>query len=494
MAEWTRDERYQKYEDVDQQTLDDLSAKVNESKYRQTFHLQPKTGLLNDPNGLIYYDGTYYISHQWFPLGPVHGLKYWYTYTSKDLVHFEDVGTSLKPDTKDDSHGVYSGSAFEYNNHMYYMYTANHRDEDWNRISTQHIAKINAEGEVEKFPKAVIAEPPFGYTQHFRDPKVFSKDGVYYAVIGAQNEQGQGRVIQYRSTDIVNWEFQGEVHTNLDSFGYMWECPDYFNLDGYDMLLFCPQGIDEEGERFKNIYQSGYIMGQYDIDNLTMNHGDFFELDHGFDFYAPQTFIDEYGQRVLIGWMGLPEINYPSDVDGWAHCLTIPRVLSIEAGNLKQRPVKSLEQLRTNKETALGYANKFTRQLYPYEGRQYELIINILENDSTEVYFEVRTSKTQTTLITYNKKEQKLTLDRSESGLLPDPVDSTTRTTYLDTPLTQLQLFIDTSSVEIFCNDGERVMTSRIFTDDEATGIKTSTESGQVYLKFTKYDLKDEEV
>lgn len=252
MAEWTRDERYQKYEDVDQQTLDDLSAKVNESKYRQTFHLQPKTGLLNDPNGLIYYDGTYYISHQWFPLGPVHGLKYWYTYTSKDLVHFEDVGTSLKPDTKDDSHGVYSGSAFEYNNHMYYMYTANHRDEDWNRISTQHIAKINAEGEVEKFPKAVIAEPPFGYTQHFRDPKVFSKDGVYYAVIGAQNEQGQGRVIQYRSTDIVNWEFQGEVHTNLDSFGYMWECPDYFNLDGYDMLLFCPQGIDEEGERFKN--------------------------------------------------------------------------------------------------------------------------------------------------------------------------------------------------------------------------------------------------
>lgn len=97
-------------------------------------------------------------------------------------------------------------------------------------------------------------------------------------------------------------------------------------------------------------------------------------------------------------------------------------------------------------------------------------------------------------LITYNKKEQKLTLDRSESGLLPDPVDNTTRTTYLDTPLTQLQLFIDTSSVEIFCNDGERVMTSRIFTDDEATGIKTSTESGQVYLKFTKYDLKDEEV
>ena len=122
--------------------------------------------------------------------------------------------------------------------------------------------------EVEKFPKAVIAEPPFGYTQHFRDPKVFSKDGVYYAVIGAQNEQGQGRVIQYRSTDIVNWEFQGEVHTNLDSFGYMWECPDFFQLDGQDILLFSPQGVDPQAYAFNNLYQSGYLLGEVDWKNL----------------------------------------------------------------------------------------------------------------------------------------------------------------------------------------------------------------------------------
>ncbi|SCT43699.1 sucrose-6-phosphate hydrolase [Staphylococcus caeli] len=490
MAQWTNEARYQKYEDVDQSTLDALTEKVNQSEYRQTFHIQPTTGLLNDPNGLIYFNGTYYISHQWFPLGPVHGLKYWYTYTSKDLVHFDAVGPTLKPDTKDDSHGVYSGSAFEYHGHLYYMYTANHRDEDWNRISTQHIAKVSKDGEITKFPKPVIGAPPFGYTQHFRDPKVYVKDDVYYAFIAAQNIDKQGRILQYRSTDIVNWEFQGEVKTNLDDFGFMWECPDYFNLNGYDVLLFCPQGIEAEEERFKNIYQSGYIMGQYDINQMTMNHADFHELDYGFDFYAPQTFLDEHGQRILIGWMGLPEVDYPSDVDGWAHCLTIPRVLTIEEGNLRQRPIKALEQLRTNKETALGYANKFTKQLHPYEGKQYELIIDILDNEATELYFEVRTSKTETTLITYNTKEQKVTFDRSENSQLPTPVEGTTRTTYLDTPLTQLQMFIDTSSIEIFCNNGERVMTSRIFTDASATGIKTSTESGQVYLRFTKYDLK----
>ena len=494
MSEWTKEQRYQKYEDVDQQTIEKLTEQVNQSEYRQTFHIQPQIGLLNDPNGLIYFKGNYYVSHQWFPLGPVHGLKYWYTYQSKDLVDFKAIGPTIKPDTKDDSHGVYSGSAFEYHDHLYYMYTANHRDSEWNRISTQHIAKMSKDGSVNKFTKAVISAPPSGYTQHFRDPKVHVQDGVYYAMIAAQNIKKQGRILQYRSTDIVNWEFQGEVQTSLDDFGYMWECPDYFNLDGYDMLLFCPQGIDSEGERFKNIYQSGYIMGQYDINNLTMNHADFHELDYGFDFYAPQTFLDENGQRILIGWMGLPDINYPTDADGWAHCLTIPRVLTIESGNLKQRPIKALEKLRTNEETALGYANKFTRQLHPYEGKQFELIIDILENEATEVYFEVRTSKTESTLITYNKREQKLTLDRSESGQLPEPVEGTTRSTYLDTPLSKLQLFVDTSSVEIFCNDGERVMTTRIFTDENATGIKTSTESGQTYLKFTKYDLKGDTI
>ncbi|MBU5909282.1 sucrose-6-phosphate hydrolase, partial [Vibrio cholerae O1] len=111
-----------------------------------------------------------------------------------------------------------------------------------------------------------------------------------------------------------------------------------------------------------------YILGKFDIEKLTYEHENFVELDNGFDFYAPQTFLDEKGRRVLIGWMGLPEIEYPTDNEGWAHCLTIPRVLNVENGQLKQRPYPALEKLRHNKETALGYANKFTRKLHPYEG------------------------------------------------------------------------------------------------------------------------------
>ncbi|WP_154838379.1 sucrose-6-phosphate hydrolase [Staphylococcus sp. Marseille-Q1834] len=494
MAEWSREERYRRLEDVESTQLEDLKHQVASSKYRQTFHIQPETGLLNDPNGLIYLDGKYYISHQWFPLGAVHGLKYWFNYTSNDLVTFEPQGPVLKPDTVYDSHGVYSGSAFEHEGQLYYMYTGNHRDEHWERYASQMIAKVDKDGTVHKFEKPVIAHQPEGYTSHFRDPKVFEHDGEFYAIIGVQNNNELGRFLLYRTVErqLEHWEFVGELHTSLEDFGYMWECPDYFKLDGEDVILFSPQGLDAKGDKFRNIYQSGYMIGELDFDSLSFEHNEFIELDNGFDFYAPQTFVDEHGKRILIGWMGLPEINYPTDSEGWAHCLTIPRELSVEEGKLRQRPHQALEKLRTNKETALGYADKFSRMLHPYEGTHYELNIEILENEASEIYFELRTSKKCSTLITYNTREQKITLDRSESGLLPDNVTDMTRSTILDTPLTNLQIFVDTSSVEIFCNDGERVLTSRIFPDEAATGIKTSTMSGQVYLQFTKYELKGE--
>ncbi|MNO00328.1 Sucrose-6-phosphate hydrolase [compost metagenome] len=66
-----------------------------------------------------------------------------------------------------------------------------------------------------------------------------------------------------------------------------------------------------------------------DLRQRLMIHGGFDELDRGFDFYAPQTMASSDGRRILIGWMGLPDIEYPTDRNGWAHCLTLPRELSL---------------------------------------------------------------------------------------------------------------------------------------------------------------------
>ena len=93
--EWTKEQRYRKMDDVAEQEIQELVNLVNQCQWRQTFHIQTVTGLLNDPNGFSYFNGEYHLFYQWFPLGPVHGLKYWYHTKSKDLVHWENVGIAI---------------------------------------------------------------------------------------------------------------------------------------------------------------------------------------------------------------------------------------------------------------------------------------------------------------------------------------------------------------------------------------------------------------
>ena len=106
----------------------------------------------------------------------------------------------------------------------------------------------------------------------------------------------------------------------------MWECPDYVEQDGKKFLSVSPQGLKREEFRFQNIYQSGYFPVKEDG---SVDERDFREWDMGFDFYAPQTFTDNSGRRLLIGWMGMPdaEEEYTNKTidEGWQLCLTVPR-------------------------------------------------------------------------------------------------------------------------------------------------------------------------
>ncbi|MBA8765014.1 sucrose-6-phosphate hydrolase [Staphylococcus coagulans] len=491
MEQWSREMRYRKYEEVDEKEMLALQEKVKSSPYRQFFHIQPPTGLLSHPSGLIFFNGQYYIAHQWFPLGPVDGLKYWRQLTSDNLVTFKDKGMILRPDQTYDRHGVHSGSAFSFQSSLYYMYTANHRDENWALKSSQVIAKVQDDGTVQKLSPPAISTPPEGYTQQFSDPKVFEKGEQLHAVIGAQREDLTGCLLMYVANQPEGpWHFKGEIKTQLQNFGHMWTSPDYFQIHGKDILLFCPEGV--ESDQYQNTHLSGYIVGTLDFETLVFEHGEFQELDAGFDFYAPQTMEDEAGRRVLIGWMGLPDVDYPTDDDGWAHCLTLPRTLTIENQVLKQKPHMHLRKLRSNEESALGYANKFIKQLHPYEGVQYELVVDILENESSAFELQLRASSHESTVIRYETATKEVVLERFDSGALPFPVEGTSRSTRLNSELKQLRIFVDTSSIEIFCNEGERVLTSRIFPKTTSNKIKVVTDSGQVYLKMTKYDIATE--
>ncbi|NRD77932.1 sucrose-6-phosphate hydrolase [Bacillus sp. BRMEA1] len=487
---WTTEQRYRRIEDARPDEVTQLKEKVKACKWRQTFHIQPETGLLNDPNGFSYYNGEYHLFYQWFPLGPVHGLKYWYHTKSKDLVHWENVGVGIEPSSYFDSHGAYSGSAIEHEGKLYLLYTGNTRDENWLRHPYQCLAIMNEQNEIQKLEHPVIASIPNGYTDHYRDPKVWKEGSLFYAVIGAQRESKDGCAVLYRSSDLLNWQFQGELSTNLKDFGYMWECPDYFELDEQGVLLFCPQGIMPKEDNFHNIYQSGYILGnKLDVNNLSMPHGSFHELDKGFDFYAPQTIQAPDGRRILVGWMGLPDIEYPTDNSGWAHCLTLPRELSIRNGKLIQQPVKELESLRGEQQNVEDLLNHDKKVYDAFSGTAFEMICHFENYDAEEFGIEFRAGEIEKTIIKYDAAERKVVLDRTLSGESVAEDYGTVRKGYLKAQKIKFHMYVDTSSVEIFVNDGEEVFTSRIFPNSDSQDIRFFS-NGKTRFNATKWDYQ----
>ena len=308
-------------------------------------------------------------------------------------------------------------------------------------------------------------------------------------MLGAATSEDYGRVLVFAGNAPDAFEYRGELTTQLDQFGFMWEAPDHFELDGHHVLMFCPQGLDKYKNSYWNIYQSGYIIGEMDYDSLTMDHGPFHELDHGFDFYAPQTTLNGNGTRLMLGWMGMKETGYPTD-GAWSHCLTLPRELSIERGKLRQKPAAALKNLRESEMTAEGYFDHRPKKMRDFYGDSYELVLEMLENDATRIHIDLRVSRREQTSLIYDTATRTLILDTAFSGEMPENVDGTDRKVSLESPLSKLHIFVDASSIEVFANDGEAAMTARIFPSEKATGMEVSTEIGSCHVKMTRYSLK----
>ena len=176
-------------------------------------------------------------------------------------------------------------------------------------------------------------------------------------VQGARDIDSHGLILMFHSKDLSHWEYFDRI-VPKEPFGYMWECPDLFELDGQMMLITCPQGVEPKGIDYQNVHQCTAVKMDYDFENKSYeicDNSEFQQLDRGFDFYAPQTFEDEKGRRILIGWMGIPDADYtnPTVEHGWQHALTIPRELHIKDGRIIQQPIKEMEQMRKGELTVV---------------------------------------------------------------------------------------------------------------------------------------------
>lgn len=434
---------------------------VNRDKWRNKYHIMAPIGWINDPNGLCEFNGQYHCYYQYSPLSPMGGEKFWGHAMSKDLVNWEDKGVALYPDIKEDKDGVYSGSAFVKDDTIYFFYTGNVKhpgDHDYILTGREHnvILVISKDGINFSEKKVLLRNEDFpdNMSLHVRDPKVWEENGVYYMVIGARTKDDKGCVLLYKSSDLYNWEFVSIPAGELDNMGYMWECPDTFKLNDKDVLLFSPQGMKAEGYKYNNVYQCGYVVGEFINDKKSFNHGEFTEIDRGFDFYAPQTFKDSKGRRIVIGWMGVPDAvdhKNPTIDNFWQHQLTIPRELVLKNNKIYQIPVVELEALRKGDSVKNEISLNENPILRIFESNTFELKIDFEKSTEFEVEFR------ENCKLSFNKKVFKLELGKAGYG-------RDMRAVEIDT-LKSLRIFSDNSSLEIFINDGEEVFSTRIYND-----------------------------
>ena len=443
-------------------------ANVEADPHRQQFHLQPPVGWLNDPNGLCVYGGQYHAFFQYGPFDVTGGVKHWGHAASKDLLHWEPLPVMLYPDEPFDCHGVYSGSALIEGTEMYLYYTGNVKhpgDFDYIKQGRGHnvCLAVSHDGKTVASKQCLLynKDYPAGLTCHVRDPKVFAYEGKYYMVLGARTLEDKGEVLVLKSTDKLHWNHINTL-TTPEPFGYMWECPDLFCLDGQWYLAVSPQGI-----QCQNIYGCGYF-AVYGDWRAHCTLGEFHEMDAGFDYYAPQSFVDENGRRIQIGWMGMPDADYgnaPTVAHGWQHCFTVPRLLTKgENGTLLQTPVPELDARRSA--AALTLRNGEEASLSPC--------------------FDLTAAPAGDFALTVARGVELVYTEQDSTCVLQftDPAQASGRTqrrTKLSAPCRSVRVVGDRSSLEIFLNDGAAVFSTRYYPAAGDVAVKISGTDALVY-------------
>ncbi|RZQ58087.1 sucrose-6-phosphate hydrolase [Weissella paramesenteroides] len=469
---WTREKRYQPYGAYSEIIKQNLEKKVATSIYKPGFHISPTSGLLNDPNGFSYYNGRWHVFYQAFPFGAVHGLKSWVHCISDDLVHWHNLGIALQPGDQFDSHGAYSGSAQVIDDQLFLMYTGNVRNNDWHRSSFQLGAWMNKHNEITKINAPLITAPKH-VTDHFRDPQLLKINDTYYALIGAQDKQNlRGEFSLYQSDNLKDWQDMGYVQHELGDLGYMIECPNLVYVDGKAVLIFCPQGISQDDLPADNIYPNVYTIGSdldFDTGEWHAKQQTIVQLDDGFDVYASQAFNAPDGNVYVISWVGLPEIDYPTDREDWAHCLSLVKQLKVVNNKLYQLPVPAMSTLVVAEQILL----ENQQQLVAHAGQQYELKLNLAADQTGNLLLVSDGTEAHSLQLKFDTNEAGyLIVDRSNVGEKFAIAYGETREIALNThQALNLDIFIDHSVCEIFVNGGEKVMTLRFFAPQQQTMI-----------------------
>ncbi|MBQ9264192.1 MAG: glycoside hydrolase family 32 protein [Clostridia bacterium] len=446
---------------------------------RPLFHLTPPVGWMNDPNGFCWYKGQYHLFYQYHPYSTSWGPMHWGHAVSKDLLRWIYEPCALAPDTEADAGGCFSGSAVPLpDGRLMLVYTGVQIAGTFRRETQAQCVAIGDGVDFEKSrlnPVLHQAHLPEGYSAFdFRDPKAWlGEDGTYYLVVGNRHAQRMGTVLLFSSADGLNWQFEGEIDSSREEYGHMWECPDFFPLDGKQVLIVSPQQMHAR-EEFHAGYGTVALLGAWDEAHCQFERETVQPVDHGLNFYAPQTVLSPDGRRIMIGWMdnwetckGAPRRH------AWYAQMSVPRELRIEKGRLMQRPVREIESLWQDTVSYSLITVQEETELPGVRGRLMDMTVILHAEACVCRRFTLRVAKDAQHFVQIrcDLARGELVFDRSHGGSRRDIVHTRHVKAQERDGQLSLRLLMDKESIELFINEGERVVTSLIPTPLDADGI-----------------------
>ncbi|MBQ6215547.1 MAG: glycoside hydrolase family 32 protein [Lachnospiraceae bacterium] len=466
------------------------------------FHLTGGIGWINDPNGFAPYKGEYHLFFQYYPYNTKWGPMHWGHVKTKDFIRWERLPAALAPDTDYDRDGCFSGSSVELpDGRQLLMYTGvrniRRRNGMIDSFQTQCLA-IGDGIDYEKLDLNPVIDAtllPEGGSEHdFRDPKIWRESDKYYAVVGNRCADGSGTILLYQSKDALNWEYVSVLAACHNQYGRMWECPDFFPLDGKHVLLVSPQEMAAIGLEFHPGNANVCLIGKYDRKAHHLNREYVQAIDYGLDFYAPQTLLTEDGRRVMIAWMQNWETSSskPQELRFMGQ-MTLPRELSVRNGRLFQNPVRELESCRGVK---IDYHNVLINgeaSLRGISGRCMDMTVTVRPGNERSIYkwFRLYVAKDgeNFTMIRYRPDIGTLKVDRTHSGFPHDIVNIREFPVRQNDGEIKIRVVMDRYSMELFVNDGEQAASFVLYTPQEANAVSFSSD-GSVLVDVEKYDLE----
>ncbi len=441
--------------------------------YRPLYHFMPPQNWMNDPNGLVQWQGTYHLFYQHNPNAAVWGDMHWGHASSPDLIHWRHLPIALAPTPGGpDSGGCFTGCTVDWNRVPTFVYTG------WTPERETVCLASSTDGLMtwEKNPaNPVIGGPPPDLeVTGFRDPYVWNQDGVWMMVIGSGIQNVGGAILLYSSADLENWAYLGPLYVGESALqgalptGGMWECPNFFPLGDRHILIL--SAVDTEQRRsLYSLYYAGTFQDYRFIPEVAAR------LDGGDVFcYAPQVFLDESGRRILFGWSREARSPEAQVEAGWAGVMTLPRLLEWRPdGWMGIRPAQEVELLRGDR---MDWEDLQAQEgaLLPLQGLygsalELEVVFDLegLHGDETGAFgLLVRRSPNgaEQTEIRYDLSTEQLSVDTHQSSLSEQAEGH-----HHDIPLDitgerelRLRIFLDQSILEVYANE-RVVITARIY-------------------------------